>query len=177
MATTMESIACRANVSKRTLYKHYPCKETLLDSVVTLLLERIEPLQKSHYDPNRPLLEQLRELGNKVLALVCDEDYLRLSRIVIIESMRSEREALRLNEKFSDCERGLHSWFANAAKAGALGNLSPMVGAAMFYGAIKEVAYWDQAISWKPMLGEKEARALINETCECFARAVAASQA
>ncbi|GGO66484.1 TetR/AcrR family transcriptional regulator [Bowmanella pacifica] len=172
MATTMEAIASRACVSKRTLYKHYPCKEDLLDAVVSLLLERVEPLQKMTFDPQRPIAEQLKELSHKVLSLVCDEHYLRLSKIVIIESMRSEKEAIRLNQKFSDCEKDMHNWFIQAGKAGALGNLEPGLAAAMFYGAIKEMAFWDQAICWKPLLNEQEAGRLIKQTCDFFLTAI-----
>ena len=35
---TMDSIATRANVSKRTLYKHYPSKRSLLDSILIHLI-------------------------------------------------------------------------------------------------------------------------------------------
>lgn len=176
MATTMEAIACRASVSKRTLYKHYPCKEDLLDAVVDLLLERVEPLQKLAFDPNRSLAEQLQELSQKVLQLLCDEHYLRLSKIVIIESMRSEKEATRLNDKFADCEKDMHNWFIQASEAGALGNFEPGMAAAFFYGAIKEVAFWDQAICWKPLLNKAEAEKLLEQSCRFFLAAIASNQ-
>lgn len=167
MATTMESIACQASVSKRTLYKHYPCKEDLLNAVVTLLLQRIEPLKNITFDPQKPLLDQLRNIAEKTLQLVCDKDYLRLSRIIIIESMRCEQAAKVLNQKFSDCEKQLYQWFAQASEAGALGTMAPELAATLFYGAIKEGAYWDQVAQWKPVLNKEQAKELTERVC-CF---------
>jgi TetR/AcrR family transcriptional regulator, regulator of autoinduction and epiphytic fitness len=167
MATTMESIAHQAGVSKRTLYKHYPCKEDLLDAVVTLLLQRIEPLKNITFSRQEPLLDQLRNIGERTLQLVCDEDYLRLSRIIIIESMRSEQAAKVLNHKFSDCEKQLYQWFTQASEAGALGTMKPQLAATLFYGAIREGAYWDQVAQWKPVLSKEQAKELIDSVC-CF---------
>lgn len=172
MATTMESIALQAGVSKRTLYKHYPCKENLLDDVVSLLLKRVEPLKNMPFDPHQPLLDQLKAIGEKTLHLICDGDYLRLSRIIIIESMRCEQAAKLLNQKFSDCEKQLYNWFTQASEAGVLGKLEPELAATLFYGAIKEAAYWDQVAQWKPMLEQAQRRLLIDRICRFFVKGV-----
>jgi TetR/AcrR family transcriptional regulator of autoinduction and epiphytic fitness len=140
--------------------------------VVNLLLERIESLKEVNYDPNRPLLDQLKSLAYLTIQLSSDPDYLVLSRIVIIESMRSQQEAQRLNDKFSDCEQGLQNWFTQAAKAGALGNIEPKLAATLFYGGLKKQVYWEQVISWKPHPNDEEAERLISQTCEFFARAL-----
>ncbi|GGD62302.1 TetR/AcrR family transcriptional regulator [Lacimicrobium alkaliphilum] len=176
MATTMESIAVQAGVSKRTLYKHYPCKENLLDDVVSLLLKRVEPLKNITFNPHQPLLDQLRTIGEKTLHLICDEDYLRLSRIIIIESMRCEKAAKLLNQKFSDCEKQLYNWFSQASEAGVLGNIEPGLAATLFYGAIKEAAYWDQVAQWKPMLDKAQGKVLIDRICQFFIDGVQQSE-
>ena len=171
IATTMESIACRANVSKRTLYKHYPCKTHLLDVVVNLLLARIAHLKEVQYCPNESLLNQLKHLAYLTIQLSSDQDYINLSRIVIIESMRCEEAAQHLNSKFKDCEQGLELWFTQASKAGVLGDYNPTLAATLFYGGIKKIAYWDQVIWWKPTIKDPEAERLITQTCELFVNA------
>ena len=51
---SMEAIArARAEVSKRTLYKHFPSKEAVLEAVLQLLMERVDPLSRLHYDDER----------------------------------------------------------------------------------------------------------------------------
>ncbi|WP_444997403.1 TetR/AcrR family transcriptional regulator [Aliikangiella sp. IMCC44359] len=170
VATTMEAIAKSANVSKRTLYRYYSSKESLLDAVVERLMQRIEPLQDMQYDPDRSLESQLHELASFAMQLSNDKHYLRLARIVIIESMRCEKEAKRLNHQFAQCEDNLKKWFKQANEAGALGELDVTVATALFHGAIRKLAFWDQAIMWKPPLSEKKANELITQTCQFFVK-------
>jgi TetR/AcrR family transcriptional regulator of autoinduction and epiphytic fitness len=165
LGTKMESVAKRAEVSKRTLYKYYESKEVLFDEVVCLLLHRLSQFEQFSYDANVPLLVQLKEVAESAIQLNSDVDFLRLSRIVIIESMRSEKQAKRIHEKFSVCEVGLQSWFVQAAEAGALGKADPNFIASVFYGTLKKVTYWDQAIKWQAQISETEKRQLIDNVC------------
>ncbi|NVJ60257.1 MAG: TetR/AcrR family transcriptional regulator [Gammaproteobacteria bacterium] len=170
IATTMESIAHKANVSKRTLYKYYPCKEDLLTTAVDKLLQRIEQLHFVDFDPQKELIEQLRNLGTNALQLTNDDDYLKLSKIVIIESMRSKKAAEYLDRKFRQCESGIHHWFQQASDAGMLGKMDARVAGEIFYGAIRKFTYWDQAIRWKEKLSDEEADQLIEDICQFFVK-------
>jgi len=169
MGTTMEQIAKSAQVSKRTLYKHYANKDELFDEVVCLQLTTINQLNDFSYQHDVPLVEQLKLLGREVIKLTQNEDYLALSRIVIIESMRSKEAADRINLRFKSCEKGLSGWFALAEKAGVLGGLSEKTACSMFYGSLKQLAYWEQAIKWQPALPKQELEILIDQICEIFA--------
>ncbi|BDF94127.1 MULTISPECIES: TetR/AcrR family transcriptional regulator [Pseudoalteromonas] len=168
VGTTMEAIARKANVSKRTLYKHYANKQALFDNVVQLLLSRIEQLQNYHYRSDVAVYDQLKELARLSLALGSDQDYLTLSRIVIIESMRDQQQAARLEEKFLDCGKGLQGWFAQAHEAGILNDIPADIAAAFFYGGLKKMAYWEQVIQWKPALDEEKIEQLIDLTSRFF---------
>lgn len=168
VGTTMEAIAKKANVSKRTLYKHYANKQALFDDVVLLLLSRIEQLQNYHYRSDVPIYEQLKDLARLSLSLGSDEDYLTLSRIVIIESMRDKQQAARLEAKFLDCGKGLQGWFAQAHAAGVLNDIPADIAAAFFYGGLKKMAYWEQVIQWKPALDEEKIEQLIDLTSRFF---------
>ncbi|MBE0364200.1 hypothetical protein PULV_a1784 [Pseudoalteromonas ulvae UL12] len=168
VATTMEAIAKRANVSKRTLYKHYSSKDALFDAVVSLLLARIESLCCVAYDAELDIGVQLKQLAHLSVSLSADQDYLRLSKIVIIESMRSQSRAKKLDEQFKNCEVGLQVWFTQAKEAGALGDYDPRFIASLFFGGIKKLTFWDQAIRWQPALPEDELEQFISQTCQLF---------
>lgn len=168
VATTMEAIAKRANVSKRTLYKHYSSKDALFDAVVSLLLARIASLCCVAYDAERDVAVQLKYLAQLSVSLSADEDYLRLSKIVIIESMRSQSRAKKLDEQFKNCEAGLQVWFIQAKEAGVLGEYDPRFIAALFFGGIKKLTFWDQAIRWQPALPADELEQFIAQTCLLF---------
>ena len=114
---SMESIAARAEVSKRTLYKHFPSREAVFDAVLALLIERVDPLGGLHYDVDRDFAKQLREIAEKEMQLICDPDFVRLSRILMVECMRSQARSYALMQQFGEKENGLFRWFSEAGKA------------------------------------------------------------
>ncbi|BBN81533.1 TetR family transcriptional regulator [Pseudoalteromonas sp. A25] len=167
-ATTMEQISANANVSKRTLYKHFANKEALFDAVVDLLISRIEPLTAIQFIPNYDFYTQLKHLAVNAVTLLSDEDYIKLSRIVIIESMRSQQQAQLLNERFMNCEKALLQWFEDAANAKCLAKFDAQIAAAFFWGGLKKLTFWEQAIKWQAPLDEKALDELIEQVCSLF---------
>ena len=166
--TTMEAVAAKASVSKRTLYKYYENKEALFEIVVDMLVEQIRPLQGQEFDASKPLKEQLAVVGEMALKLTQDEDYLTLSRIVMVESLRSKEQADKLHEKFGTCEQGMYSWFIQAEEQGFLQGTTAQTAATLFYGGLKKVAYWDQVIKWGPPAQKQALDDLVELTCRIF---------
>lgn len=162
---SMESIATRAEVSKRTLYKHFPSKDAVLEAVLTLLMERVEPLSKLRYDRQRDFIEQLREVGEQEMRLICDPDFIRLSRVLMVECMRSEAQSQRLTEKFGEKENSVYHWFQQAGRAGQLGRLDARLAADIFVALLKSSAYWFSVIAWQPAPKKAEQARLIEEAC------------
>ena len=167
-ATTMEGISATAQVSKRTLYKHYSTKDELFGAVVDKLIERIQPLTTIQFIPNYDFKVQLQHLARSAVELLNDEDYLTLSRIVMIESLRSKSQAERLAERFVNCECALVQWFDDAAKTGCLGPFPAEIAAAFFWGGLKKLTYWEQVLKWRPALDEQALDELLDQTCRLF---------
>jgi TetR/AcrR family transcriptional regulator of autoinduction and epiphytic fitness len=166
VGASMESIAARAEVSKRTLYKHFPSKEAVFDAVLALMIERVEPLEKLHYDKKRDFAEQLREIAEMEMQLVCDPDFVRLSRVLMIECMRSQARSRQLVSEFGEKENGLFGWFTEAGKAGKLGKLDPRATADMFASMLKSFAYWHAVIGWQPPPDQAMQTRIIDEACQ-----------
>ncbi|WP_158883846.1 TetR/AcrR family transcriptional regulator [Rhodanobacter sp. L36] len=162
---SMESIAARAEVSKRTLYKHFPSKDAVFEAVFALLIERVDPLGKLHYDAKRDFATQLREIAKKEMQLICDPGFVRLSRVMMIECMRSEQRSLQLMVQFGEKENGLFRWFSEAGKAGKLGKLDPRVAAELFVAMLKSPAYWYSVIGWQPSPRKAAQKRIIDEAC------------
>ncbi|MBQ4864665.1 TetR/AcrR family transcriptional regulator [Pseudoalteromonas sp. MMG013] len=175
-ATTMEAISSEAKVSKRTLYKHFPTKDALFDTVVSQLIERITPLTAIQFIPNYQFESQLKHLAISALALLNDEDYLTLSRIVMIESMRSKERAESLKGRFLNCEKSMLQWFQDAADTQCLGEFSPEFAAGFFWGGLKKLSYWEQTISWKAPLNEAALDELVDQACRIFCYGVTPTQ-
>lgn len=162
---SMESIATRAEVSKRTLYKHFPSKEAVFEAVLLLLIERVAPLGKLHFDKKRDFAEQLHEIAGQEMQLICDPDFIRLSRVLMVECMRSEQRSRTLMEQFGEKEHGLFRWFSEAGKAGKLGKLDPRTTADTFVAMLKSSIYWHSVIAWQPPPDKAMQKRVIDEAC------------
>ena len=162
---SMESIAGRAEVSKRTLYRHFPSKEAVFEAVLALLIERVDPLGKLHYDKKRDFAEQLREIAEQEMALLCDPDFVRLSRVLMVECMRSEERSQQLMVRFGEKENGLFRWFNEAGNAGKLGKLDPRALADVFVAMLKSCTYWHSVIAWQPAPNKSTQKRVIDEAC------------
>jgi len=163
--TSMESIATRAEVSKRTLYKHFPSKEAVFEAVLLLLIERVAPLGKLHFDKKRNFAEQLQEIAGQEMQLICDPDFIRLSRVLMVECMRSEQRSRTLMAQFGEKEHGLFGWFSEAGKAGKLGKLDPRATADTFVAMLKSSTYWHSVIAWQPPPDKAMQKRVIDEAC------------
>lgn len=162
---SMESIATRAEVSKRTLYKYFPSKEAVFEAVLLLLIERVAPLGKLHFDKKRDFAEQLQEIAGQEMQLICDPDFIRLSRVLMVECMRSEQRSRTLMEQFGEKEHGLFRWFSEAGKAGKLGKLDPRTIADTFVAMLKSSIYWHSVIAWQPPPDKAMRKRVIDEAC------------
>lgn len=162
---SMESIASRAAVSKRTLYKHFPSKEAVLEAVLALLIERVDPLSKLHYDSQRDFIEQLRDVGVHEMQLICDPDFVRLSRVLMVECMRSKAQSQQLMTRFGEKEHSVYHWFQQAGDAGQLGKLDARVAGDIFMALLKSSTYWFAVIAWQPAPKKAEQTRLVDEAC------------
>lgn len=162
---SMEAIATGAGVSKRTLYKHFPSKDAVLEAVLALLIERVDPLSRLHYDGSRDFAEQLRELGQREMQLICDPDFIRLSRVLMVECMRSKAQSQRLMQQFGEKENSMYHWFQEAGAAGKLGELDSRVAAETFLAVLKSPTYWFSVIAWAPSPKKRAQACLISEAC------------
>jgi TetR/AcrR family transcriptional regulator, mexJK operon transcriptional repressor len=98
-ATTIESIARRARVSKRTLYHRFADKSALFSAVVHQTIEQMRP------PPNVPLLrgpdlgENLLGLAKLVLRAALSAPAIQLHRLIVAESSRFPNLAAAVNNE------------------------------------------------------------------------------
>ncbi len=85
-ATSIEAIAKRAGISKRTFYHRFPGKERLFEAVVHRLIERwLPPLDEATVEwPS--LSDGLRLMAEHLLKIALTPEALALHRIVIAEA-------------------------------------------------------------------------------------------
>ena len=97
-ATSIEAVAKRAGISKRTFYHRFRGKEVLFEAVVRRLIEKwMPPFDAALLDaPN--LAETLRRAAEQMLGVALTPEALALHRIVIAEAPRFPGLARILHE-------------------------------------------------------------------------------
>jgi TetR/AcrR family transcriptional repressor of mexJK operon len=86
--TSIEAVAKRAGISKRTFYHRFPGKERLFEAVVRRLIERwLPPFDTGLLSPAN-LADALRDAAEYMLKIALTPEALALHRLVIHEAQR-----------------------------------------------------------------------------------------
>ena len=97
-ATSIEAIARRAGVSKRTFYHRFRDKEMLFEAVVRRLIDRWMPPFDAALLEAPSLAESLRRAAEQMLAAALTAEALALHRMVISEARRFPNLARVMHE-------------------------------------------------------------------------------
>lgn len=157
-ATSMDKIAAAAEVSKRTVYNHFPSKEELFAETIVQLFERSAAALDLAYRSDVGLREQLTALVRLKLRTLEDRDFLDLARVAISEAIHAPERALPVFARLNEREEGVTSWIRAAQADGRLKPGDPAFAATMLQGQIKAFAFWPQvAMGAAPLQPEQQA--------------------
>ncbi len=165
---SMDAIAAAAEVSKRTVYNHFPSKDELFAEILLQLWKRSAALGQQAYSPERPLREQLRELLAAKLDLLTDTSFLDLVRVAVAEMMHSPDRARHMVDRLGEKEQGLADWLRAAQQDGRLQPLDPQYGSALLQGLLKSLAFWPQLTLGQPPLTPVEGQQLLDDCVDMF---------
>jgi len=144
LGASMDSLAKRAEVSKRTVYNHFPSKELLFHNIVKQLCDSSSQAVNIQYQPNKPLDEQLYRAAMSEIQLLGSECFRDLNRIAIAEFIRSPELASSTLDHLGQQKDGLHVWINDAINDGRLKTVEADFAAQQFLGLIKASAFWPQ---------------------------------
>ncbi len=167
-ATSMDRIAERANVSKRTVYNHFVSKEILFAAILEMLWTRSHEAHDAAYNPAIALEQQLETLGLREMEILTDAKMLGLSRVLIAEAIRSPD---LLQEKWSELSqrgKGLTSWIQAAVDDGKLDVNDPMFAAEQFTALLKTFAFWPQVLARQPSPTRAERQRIVESAVKMF---------
>jgi TetR/AcrR family transcriptional regulator of autoinduction and epiphytic fitness len=166
--TSMDRIAARAAVSKRTVYNHFPSKEVLFAEILHHLWEAIAGGEELAYRNDRPLREQLLELIAQKFRLLNDEAFVSLARVAIAAGIHSPERAQDMVTRMSEREEGLTVWIRAAAKAGRLKTKDPVFASHQLQGLIKGFAFWPQITLAQPPLDATAQKQVAESAVDMF---------
>ncbi|CAH2797139.1 MAG: Transcriptional regulator, AcrR family [uncultured Paraburkholderia sp.] len=166
--TSMDRIAARANVSKRTVYNHFPSKEALFAEILRQLWHASHADDAFAYRATIPLREQLVELLMRKLRLLNDESFLALARVAIAAGIHSPERARDMVARLGEREEDITVWIRAAAADKRLRIADPVFASYQLQGIVKAFAFWPQVTMGQPPLSETEQQAIADSAADMF---------
>ncbi|ABS06468.1 TetR/AcrR family transcriptional regulator [Shewanella baltica] len=166
VGASMDRIALRANVSKRTVYNHFPSKEVLFDTTTTELWARTKEAATLVYNPAKSLEDQLQQIAHRCWALYQQPEFLDVARVVMAEFIRSPVQATEAMEKLAKQEGGLEAWLAGAVEHKALNIEDIVMASTQFWGMFKAFAFWPKLFHMKN--NDEHQQAIIDANIKMF---------
>ncbi|CAM4262349.1 TetR/AcrR family transcriptional regulator [Vibrio neonatus] len=170
---SMEAIAKKAAVSKRTLYKYYPTKESLFSVIIERLLSSITVLSDIAFEQTQSLTEQLTDIAEKEVKLLCSAPFIAVTRMVMRECMGSKALANVLMEKLESLEsaNGMTQWIEQGINAKQLKVEHPAIASEQFIASLKSIIFWPQLMAHTPPPDVTTQRIVINCAVQQFVAA------
>ncbi|RFU45032.1 TetR/AcrR family transcriptional regulator [Paraburkholderia sp. DHOC27] len=167
-ATSMDRIAARASVSKRTVYNHFPSKEALFAAILRQLWEASDTAEAPAYSSTQPLRAQLLQLLSKKLSLLNNEAFLSLARVAIAAGIHSPERARDMVARMGEREEDLTVWIRAAAADGRLKTADPLFASLQLQGLVKAFAFWPQVSMGQPCLSAAEQQQVAESAADMF---------
>lgn len=168
--TSMDRIAETAKVSKRTVYNHFASKEALFEAIADELSRRVQVVTGHPYDPDRPIDEQLRGIGEHMMDMLAAPSFISLARVTLAEMLRSPDLARKTYELFRERQSGLAVWLSAASAAGRLRVADPVWAADQYFGLIKSFAFWPQILGGQPAPDAPTRSRILDSSVDLFLR-------
>ncbi|MPM01492.1 hypothetical protein SDC9_47732 [bioreactor metagenome] len=135
-ASSMDSIAEAAGVSKRTVYNHFSSKETLFQAIVADFLKQRDEIKPIQYTSELPLEAQLKEFIKAELFLIDDPKRRGLSKLFTSVFLMDIDFCIETRGQFEP-HRAFILWLKAAAEDQKLNVESPELAARIFYGLVE----------------------------------------
>lgn len=170
-AVSMDAIAARAGVSKRTVYSHFPGKDVLFGAVMGNVCIGVVGMQAPAKLTSGPLRQVLTDYGRTFLMLITSPQALAIFRVVTAEAVRFPG----LGEVFyrigpQRCTSALAAYLAEQDRAGILRVPDPQAAAGQFLAMVKGPLHMRLTLGVGPRPGKAEIAAMVGLAVEVFLR-------
>jgi TetR/AcrR family transcriptional regulator, regulator of autoinduction and epiphytic fitness len=167
-ATSMDRIAARAEVSKRTVYNHFSSKEVLFAEILHALWDAARTDDTPLYHADKPLREQLLDLLMRKLRTLNDESAMALARVAIAAGIHSPERARETVARLNEREEDLSVWIRAAMADRRLAIKDPAFAAQQLHSLVKGFAFWPQLTMGQPPLTKAEQKKVATAAADMF---------
>lgn len=165
---SVDGIAALAEVSKRTVYNHFPSKETLFAETILQMFESSAGMLELSYRRDLSLREQLEELMRQKMRSLAERDFLDLARVAIGEAIHAPERTLPILARLGELEEGVTRWIRAAQDDGRLKPGDPAFAATLLQGQVKTFAFWPQIAMGAAPLAQVEQDRVIDAAVSMF---------
>lgn len=166
--TSMDQIAKTANVSKRTVYNHFPSKDTLFSEITAIMWEQALTATAYTYQQDKPLAAQLAVIAEQEMALLKSANFISVSRLIIAECLHSPNVTEQTMAQIGESESGLTIWLKQACEDQRLTIPDIDIAATQFSGLLKSFAYWPQVVGFGEYPDKKTEQRIIDSAVSMF---------
>lgn len=135
-------IAKLAEVSSRTLYKHFASKEALFEAIIELVVTETGAIPSSKFDPTRPVKDQLIAALTTYIDAITQEDYLGLNRMIMSEYLRNPVLARRIFAQAEMHNNPVQAVVSGAIADGKLRECDPQYATEQLTASAKAFFFW-----------------------------------
>ncbi|HIF9130552.1 TPA: TetR/AcrR family transcriptional regulator [Photobacterium damselae] len=155
LAANMDRISAAAEVSKRTLYRHFESKEVLFESVLTIIQDEVNQAIQYPYIEGKTLKEQLTEITYKEVDILYNTYGIPLSKTIVMEFMRQPEMAHNLVKTIYS-NKAITQWFHDAMMAGKLKETNLNLITNIYVSLFQGLLFWPQVMTLAPNAKGKE---------------------
>ena len=166
--TSMDALAARAGVSKRTVYHHFPSKQALVRQLMSEMWEKGQQQIRVKYDGNKPLEPQLLTLVGAEIELACNAEYLGLLRVAIGHLFYSPEDLQDEVDLLPARDTALSRWLAAARDDGRLDIDDAEFAATQLVNLVRGACFWPQVMGMAPIPDRDGQRFLAEESLAMF---------
>ena len=155
IAANMDRVSLNAEVSKRTLYRHFESKEVLFESVLAIIQSSVDETIDYPFSLDVSLYEQLKAISNKEVDILYHTYGIPLTRVILIEFLRHPEMAHAIIAKIYN-GKALRNWFADAMASGQLKIMPLDLLTNTYLSLFNGMFLWPQVFELQPIPSDKE---------------------
>jgi AcrR family transcriptional regulator len=168
-AVSMDAIAAKAGVSKRTVYSHFPGKDVLFAAVMTRHCSRLSGESVWELDPEIEPREMLTDRGRRFLRLITSPEAVSLFRTVTAEAERFPELGRTFFETGPKCWFGSFEDYLRAQdEKGRLRVPNPAVAAKFLFSLLKDPLHLRMMLGVQSKVTEEEIEAHVKTVVDVF---------
>lgn len=150
LAANMNNICVAAEVSKRTLYRHFESKELLFEAVLTEIKEESVAEEKYTFNPEQSLHKQLCAITQNEIKVIYETYGIALSRTILMEFFRQPELAKSITQRLYHTHAVSH-WFNQAIVAEKLFATDVQTITSVYVSLLQGQLFWPQVLDILPL--------------------------